>query len=99
MPFEVSAATLPGVYSVVGLTGITFLDGNRVDGADSRQPRLEWQLETSGQHGRLGHTRSLAPACLPRIQAVEPAVLPLERLDDELLERPPQQQILDRPMR
>ena len=73
------------------------LDGHRVDRADPRQPRLERKLEAGGERRRLGHTRSLALACLPRIEAVDPAFLPLERRHDELARAPSLEQMLERP--
>ena len=43
------------------------LHGHRVHRADSRQPGLERELETGGEHRCFRHTRSLALACKPRI--------------------------------
>ena len=70
---------------------------DRVDRADARQPRLERELESRCQNRRLGHTRSLAPPQHLAVERVLPALLPVERRRDELLERGAGEQMLERP--
>jgi len=77
MPFDVRAATLPGVSApssveseelrlaldrALGERRGPLLDGDGVNRADSRQARLERELEARRERRRLGHETSVALA-------------------------------------
>ena len=86
------------------------LERDRVDRADARQPRLERELESGRQCGRLGHTTESSPRPEQRStgERVLPAFLPVEAaarrapragVAEQVLERPAVRRVRDQPTR